>query len=130
MLLNTIFFDVDVFLTLTFAITVYKCQNFTMSKIMLKLNLKNNTTDKNYVALSRVWSIDIVLFDNDFSYNRFSIKFSIDTMNKLNEIVKKTKIICCAECFNVSDIERSANSSIIFVFRSIIMYQINIFLQH
>ena len=83
-------------LTLTFAITVHKCQNLTMSKMMLKFSRKNDTTDQNYVALSRVRSIDDVLFDSDFSYDRFSVNSSIDTMNRLNEIVKKQKL-CAAQ---------------------------------
>ena len=84
------------FLTLTFAIIVHKCQNFTMFKMMLKFNRKNDTTDQNYVVLSRVRSIDDVLFDSDFSYDRFSVNSSIDTMNRLNEIVKKQKL-CAAQ---------------------------------
>ena len=84
------------FLTLTFAITVHKCQDFTMFKMMLKFSRKNDTTDQSYVALSRVRSIDDVLFDSDFSYDRFSVNSSIDTMNKLNEIVKKQKL-CAAQ---------------------------------
>ena len=60
-----------------------------MSKVMLKFNRKNDTIDQNYVTLSRVRSIDNVLFDNDFLYNRFFVKFIIDAMIKLNEIVKK-----------------------------------------
>ena len=83
-------------LTLTFAITVHKCQNFTMSKMMLKFSRKNDTTDQSYVALSRVRSIDDVLFDSDFSYDRFSVNSSIDTMNRLNEIVKRQKL-CAAQ---------------------------------
>ena len=84
------------FLTLTFAITVHKCQDLTMSKMMLKFSRKNDTTDQSYVALSRVRSIDDVLFDSDFSYDRFSVNPSIDTMNRLNEIVKRQKL-CAAQ---------------------------------
>ena len=80
------------FLTLTFAIIVYKCQEFTMSKMMLKFSRKNNTIDQSYVVLSRVRSIDDVFFDIDFSYDRFSVNFSIHRMNKLNEIVKRQKL--------------------------------------
>ena len=37
-----------------------------------------------------------VFFDSDFSYNRFSVNPSIDTMNRLNEIVKRQKL-CAAQ---------------------------------
>ena len=76
-------------LTLTFAITVHKCQDFTMFKMMLKFSRKNDTIDQSYIVLTRVRSINDVLFDSDFSYDRFSVNSSIDTMNRLNEIVKK-----------------------------------------
>ena len=70
-----------------------------MSNMMLKFSRKNDTLNQNYVALSRVRSIDSVFFDNDFSYNRFSVKFSVDTMNKLNEIVKKQKLCIAQKVF-------------------------------
>ena len=63
-----------------------------MSKMILKFSRKNDTIDLSYVALSRVRSIDDVFFNSGFLYNRFSVRFLIDTMNKLNEIVKRQKL--------------------------------------
>ena len=78
--------------------------------MILKFSRKNGTTNQNYVALSRVRLIDDVFFDSEFSYDRFSVKFLVDTMNKLNEIVKKQKF-CVAQ--NVSTLEIS-NATLIF----------------
>ena len=90
-----------------------------MSRIMLTFNRKNDTTDQNYVALSRVRLIDNILFDSDFSYNRFPVKFSVDTMNRLNEIVKKQKF-CAAQ--NVST---SAILNAMLIFRSFLHFNLS-----
>ena len=77
-----------------------------MLKMMLKFSRKNDTTNQNYVALSCVRSIDDVFFDSDFSYDRFFVKSSVDTMNKLNEIVKRQKL-CAAQNVSTSAISNA-----------------------
>ena len=76
----------------SFFFSTITLQDLTMSKMMFKFSRKNDTTDQSYVELSRVESIDNVLFDSDFLYNRFSVKSLVDTMTKLNEIVKRQKL--------------------------------------
>jgi ATP-dependent DNA helicase PIF1 len=61
-------------LPLAYAITVHKSQGLTLSKVFLNLNQREHCTGLSYVAVSRVKTLDGVLFESPFHYDRFTAK--------------------------------------------------------
>jgi hypothetical protein len=58
-------------LRLAYAITVYKSQGLTLPKVVLNLNQKEHCLGLSYIAISRVKTLDRVLFEGPFDYERF-----------------------------------------------------------
>jgi ATP-dependent exoDNAse (exonuclease V) alpha subunit len=56
---------------LAYAITVYKSQGLTLSQAVLNLNQKEHCLGLLYVAVSRVKTLDSLLFKVPFDYERF-----------------------------------------------------------
>lgn len=58
---------------LVFAITIHKSQELMLVKVVLNFDSKNFTFGLSYIALSWVWAIKYVIFEIDFSQDRFSV---------------------------------------------------------
>src|SRR5271170_4620693 len=59
-------------LRLAYAITVHKSQGLTLSKVVLNLNQREHCLGLSYVAVSRVKTLNGVLFERPFDYERFT----------------------------------------------------------
>ena len=59
-------------LRLAYAITVHKSQGLTLSKAVLNLNQREHCLGLSYVAVSRVKTLDGLLFEGPFDYERFT----------------------------------------------------------
>src|SRR5271156_6058926 len=59
-------------LRLAYAITVYKSQGLTLSRAVLNLNQREHCLGLSYVAVSRVKTLNGVLFEMPFDYERFT----------------------------------------------------------
>lgn len=70
-------------LTLSFAITVHKCQGLTLRRVVLNFYRKDDSTGQSDVALSRVRSIDHVAFESGFSYDRFPSQLSVGAKDRI-----------------------------------------------
>ena len=56
---------------LSYAITVYKSQGLTLSKVVLDLSQTEHCLSLSYVAVSRVKSLDGLLFKGPFDFDHF-----------------------------------------------------------
>jgi hypothetical protein len=63
-------------LRLAYAITVHKSQGLTLSKAVLNLNQREHCLGLSYIAVSRVKTLDGVLFEGPFDYERFTSRES------------------------------------------------------
>jgi ATP-dependent DNA helicase PIF1 len=61
-------------LHLTYAITIYKSQGLTLSKVVLNLAMKKHTLGLSYVAVSQVKTLQGLLFECLFDYDHFRLK--------------------------------------------------------
>ena len=59
-------------LRLAYAITVHKSQGLTLSQAVLNLNQREHCLGLSYVAVSRVKTLDGLLFEVPFDYERFT----------------------------------------------------------
>jgi ATP-dependent exoDNAse (exonuclease V) alpha subunit len=59
-------------LRLAYAITVHKSQGLTLQKAVLNLNCKEHCLGLSYVAVSRVKTLDGVLFEVPFDFDHFT----------------------------------------------------------
>jgi ATP-dependent DNA helicase PIF1 len=57
---------------LAYAITVHKSQGLTLSKVVLNLNRREHCVGLSYVAVSRVKTLDGVLFEIPFDFDHFT----------------------------------------------------------
>jgi ATP-dependent exoDNAse (exonuclease V) alpha subunit len=58
-------------LRLAYAITVHKSQGLTLSRVVLDLDQKEHCLGLSYVAVSRVKSLQGLMFESSFDYSRF-----------------------------------------------------------
>jgi ATP-dependent exoDNAse (exonuclease V) alpha subunit len=63
-------------LRLAYAITVYKSQGLTLLKVVLNLNQREHCLGLSYVAISRVKTLDSILFEVPFDFDHFKAKKS------------------------------------------------------
>ena len=70
-------------LVAAFAITIHKSQGLTLPLVVLDFQIKDDCSGQSYVALSRVKDIEHVVFETDFSYDRFPSKISDTVRNRL-----------------------------------------------
>jgi ATP-dependent DNA helicase PIF1 len=75
-------------ITIAYAITVHKAQGMTVQKTVLNVTNRDFAPDLNYVAISRVKTLDGILFKEAFDYERFHSRMS-DTMKMRIADVKR-----------------------------------------
>jgi hypothetical protein len=63
-------------LRLAYAITVHKSQGLTLSQVVLNLNQKEHCIGLSYVAVSRVKTLNSLLFESPFDFEQFTGKES------------------------------------------------------
>jgi hypothetical protein len=81
-------------LRLAYAITVHKSQGLTLLKAVLNLNQKEHCLGLSYVAVSRVKTLDGVLFEVPFDYERFTGKESaISQDRELDYTFRNTQLL-------------------------------------
>ena len=59
-------------LRLAYAITVYKSQGLTLSRVVLNIDQKEHCLGLLYVAISRVKALDGLMFESPFDFSRFT----------------------------------------------------------
>jgi len=64
-------------IVLAFAITVHKSQGLTLDKAVLDISEKDFAVGLSYVAVSRLKTIDGIMFKKDFGMSRFQVQPSI-----------------------------------------------------
>jgi hypothetical protein len=69
-----------------FAISIHKSQKLTLSLMILNFRRFNDCSKQNYVALSRVKSIEHVAFESRFSYDHFFKKISKTVMKRIQNV--------------------------------------------
>jgi ATP-dependent DNA helicase PIF1 len=57
---------------LAYAITVHKSQGLTLSRVVLDIDQKEHCLGLTYVAVSRVKSLQGLMFESSFDYSRFT----------------------------------------------------------
>jgi hypothetical protein len=91
-----------------FAISIHKNQRLTLSLMMLNFRRSDDCSKQNYVALSRVKSIEHVAFESKFFYNHFSKKISKIVMRRIQNARTRQKLEVQTNVLNVLE---SINSS-------------------
>ena len=61
-------------LTIAYAITVYKAQGITVDQAVLNVAQPDFALGLSYVAMSRVRTLDGLMFDEPFNYERFRLR--------------------------------------------------------
>jgi ATP-dependent DNA helicase PIF1 len=59
-------------LRLAYAITVHKSQGLTLSRVVLNIDQKEHCLGLSYVAISRVKTLDGLIFESPFDFSRFT----------------------------------------------------------
>jgi ATP-dependent DNA helicase PIF1 len=79
---------------LAYAITVYKSQGLTLSQAVLNLNQREHCLGLSYVAVSRVKTLDGLLFEGPFDYERFTGKESVISQEReLDYTFRNTQLL-------------------------------------
>ena len=68
---STVYQRIQFPLTVAYAITIHKSQGITVDKAVLNLVKKDFTPGLLYVAVSRVKTLDSLMFEESFDYSRF-----------------------------------------------------------
>ncbi|RFU33151.1 hypothetical protein B7463_g3183, partial [Scytalidium lignicola] len=71
---STVYQRVQFPLTVAYAITIHKSQGITVEKVVLNLAEKDFAPGLSYVAVSRVKTLDGLMFEESFDYSRFKTK--------------------------------------------------------
>ena len=81
-------------LRLAYAITVHKSQGLTLQKAVLNLNCREHCLGLSYVAISRVKTLDGVLFEGPFDFEHFKSRSSaISEDRELDYLFRNTQLI-------------------------------------
>jgi ATP-dependent DNA helicase PIF1 len=81
-------------LRLAYVITVYKSQGLTLQRACLNLNQREHYLSLSYVAVSRVKSLDRVLFKVPFDFERFIVfKSPVFTNRELDYAFRTSQLI-------------------------------------
>jgi ATP-dependent DNA helicase PIF1 len=81
-------------LRLAYAITVHKSQGLTLSQVVLNLRQREHSIGLSYVAVSRVKSIDGLLFEVSFDLEQFTAKeSSVTTDRELDHRVRGLQLL-------------------------------------
>jgi ATP-dependent DNA helicase PIF1 len=81
-------------LRLAYAITVHKSQGLTLSKAVLNLNQREHCLGLSYVAVSRVKTLDGVLFEVPFDFERFTgVNTVISQERELDYTFRNTQLL-------------------------------------
>ena len=59
-------------LCLVYAITVHKSQGLTLSRVVLNIDQKEHCLGLSYIAISRVKTLDGLIFESPFDFSRFN----------------------------------------------------------
>src|SRR5580692_3502183 len=78
-------------LRLGYAITVHKSQGLTLSRAVINLNQREHCLGLSYVAVSRVKTIDGILFEKSFDFDRFKHKESAMSQDRDMDWVLRTE---------------------------------------
>lgn len=77
-------------LRLSYAITVHKSQGLTLPKVVLNLNQKEHAAGLSYVAVSRVKTLDSLLFEEPFDHDRFTGGKSLTYKERVADFDRRT----------------------------------------
>ena len=81
-------------LRLAYAITVYKSQGLTLPKVGLNLNCREHCLGLSYVAVSRVKTLDGILFEGPFDFELFKPVDSATSRDReLDHIFRNTQLL-------------------------------------
>ena len=81
-------------LRLAYAITVHKSQGLTLPKVGLNLNCREHCLGLSYVAVSRVKTLDGILFEGPFDFELFKPVDSATSRDReLDHIFRNTQLI-------------------------------------
>jgi ATP-dependent exoDNAse (exonuclease V) alpha subunit len=81
-------------LRLAYGITVHKSQGLTLSKAVLNLATKEHALGLSYVAVSRVKTLQGLLFECPFDYDHFQVKETKTFKDReLDVLVRNRQII-------------------------------------
>jgi hypothetical protein len=81
-------------LRLAYAITVHKSQGLTLSKAVLNLNQREHCLGLSYIAVSRVKTLDGVLFEVPFDFERFTgVNTVISQERELDYTFRNTQLL-------------------------------------
>jgi hypothetical protein len=78
-------------LRLAYAITVHKSQGLTLPKVILNLNQREHSLGLSYVAVSRVKTLDSLVFEIPFDFEHFTSKNSAMSHNREMDYTFRTK---------------------------------------
>ena len=81
-------------LRLSYAITVHKSQGLTLLKAVLNLNCREHCLGLSYVAVSRVKTLEGLLFEGPFDFEHFKPVDSITSQDReLDHIFRNTQLL-------------------------------------
>ena len=81
-------------LRLGYAITVHKSQGLTLEKAVLNLNQREHSLGLSYVAASRVKTLDGLMFESPFDYDRFTgVNTVTSTDRELDHVSRTAQMI-------------------------------------
>ena len=77
-------------LRLAYAITVHKSQGMTLLKVVLNLALREHSLGLSYVAVSRVKTLDGIMFERPFDFDKFKPATSLVAQHREIDLVART----------------------------------------
>ena len=81
-------------LRLAYAITVHKSQGLTLSKVVLNLNQREHCVGLSYVAVSRVKTLDGLLFEVPFDFESFKgVRYSYISRTGVGSCVSEQQLL-------------------------------------
>ncbi len=78
-------------LRLAYALTVYKSQGLTLSRVVLNLSQREHCRGLSYVAISRVKTLNGLLFESPFDFEHFTSIASVTPTDRELDIVERDR---------------------------------------
>jgi ATP-dependent DNA helicase PIF1 len=80
-------------LRLVYAITIHKSQGLTLSKVVLNLAMKEHALGLSYIAISRVKTLQGLLFECPFDYDYFRLKETSTFKDQVLDVLVRNRQI-------------------------------------